>query len=147
MFRIIIIAIACLVLILPLPAHAVETDRYQTIKDNISEADINMMARLVWLEARGESDQGQRAVVEVIFNRVMSDRFPDSIRQVVYAKNQFSPAKRIAKTIATSKEYKNVYYVLWSNERILPADIVYFSTTAANSRVYCKIGCHIFCKI
>jgi N-acetylmuramoyl-L-alanine amidase len=147
MFRIIIIAIACLVLMLPAPACAAEVDRYQPIKDNISEADINLMARLVWLEARGESDEGQQAVVEVVFNRVMHDKFPSSIQQVVYARNQFTPAKLISSTKATSKEYKNVYHVLWTSQRLLPADVVYFSMGAQNGRVYAKIGCHVFCKI
>ena len=147
MARILIIAIACLILILPVPSCAAEIDRYQPIKENITSADINTVARLVWLEARGESDEGQRAVVEVVFNRVMHNKFPDSISQVVYAKNQFTPAKRIPTTIATSKEYKNVYHVLWTSQRILPADVVYFSMGAQNSRVHTRIGCHVFCKI
>ncbi len=120
---------------------------YDVIRQNISVADINLMARLVWLEARGESDSGQQAVVEVVFNRVMSERFPDNIRHVVYAQNQFTPAKRIAKTVATSKEYNNVYYVLYSSQRILPPDAVYFSRGAQNARVCAKIGSHIFCLI
>jgi N-acetylmuramoyl-L-alanine amidase len=147
MVRIIIIAIALLILIMPVPSCAAEIDRYQPIKANITASDINTVARLVWLEARGESDQGQRAVVEVVFNRVMHEQFPCTIRQVVFAKNQFSPAKRIPTTTATSKEYKNVYHVLWTSQRILPADVVYFSMGAQNSRVYARIGCHVFCKI
>ncbi len=147
MARIIIIAIACLILIMPVPSCAAGIDRYQPIKDNITVSDINTVARLVWLEARGESDEGQRAVVEVVFNRVMHNKFPDSISQVVYAQNQFTPAKRIPTTIATSKEYKNVYHVLWTSQRILPADVVYFSMGAQNSRVHTRIGCHVFCWI
>lgn len=117
-----------------------------------TDKDVNTLARLVWLEARGESDQGQRAVVEVVLNRVASDRFPNTIGEVVFANNgkvwQFSPARLIPKTVATSKEYRNVYYVLYGGERILPADVVYFSTTAAKGKqVYCKIGCHVFCRI
>ncbi|MGI5892682.1 MAG: cell wall hydrolase [Bacillota bacterium] len=128
-------------------AYAVENKRYKVIAENITTADINMLARLVWLEARGESDAGQRAVIEVVFNRVMSKRFPNTIKEVIYAKNQFTPAKKIAKTVATSKEYRNVYHVLYSSKRVLPNNVVYFSTTAQNNKVYAKIGGHIFCLI
>ena len=41
-------------------------------------------------EARGEPLNGQRAVAEVIMNRVESDRFPDTICGVVMQPNQFS---------------------------------------------------------
>ncbi|MGI5892814.1 MAG: cell wall hydrolase [Bacillota bacterium] len=145
MARLLIIAIALIILLMPIPSCAAE--RYQPIKENITASDINTVARLVWLEARGESDEGQRAVVEVVFNRVMHSSFSDSISQMVYAKNQFSPAKRIPTTTATSKEYRNVYHVLWTSQRILPADVVYFSMGAQNPRVYTKIGCHVFCRI
>jgi len=142
LIRSIVIVTIVIMLLLPQAASAA----------TYTDKDVNTLARLVWLEARGESDQGQRAVVEVVLNRVASDRFPNTINEVVFANNgngrwQFSPAKRIPKTVATSKEYRNVYYVLYGGERILPADVVYFSTTAANSRVYCKIGCHVFCRI
>ena len=118
-----------------------------------TDKDVNTLARLVWLEARGESDQGQRAVVEVVLNRVANEKFPSTVQGVVFANNgkgrwQFSPARLIPKTVATSKEYRNVYHVLYGGERILPADVVYFSTTAAKGKqVYCKIGCHVFCRI
>jgi len=121
--------------------------RYDVIAKNITTEDINVLARLVWLEARGEDDLGQRAVVEVVLNRVISDKFPNTIKEVVYAKNQFTPAKKIPATVATSKEYKNVYYVLHTNKRILDSNVVYFSMTARNSKVATQIGCHIFCKL
>ena len=41
-------------------------------------------------EARGEPLNGQRAVAEVIMNRVESNRFPDTICGVVMQPNQFS---------------------------------------------------------
>ncbi len=140
--RLIVIMAIVIVLLLSQAANAA----------TYTDKDVNTLARLVWLEARGESDQGQRAVVEVVLNRVEHEKFPSTVQEVVYANNgkgrwQFSPAKKIPKTLATSKEYRNVYHVLYGGERILPVDVVYFSTTAANSRVYCKIGCHIFCKI
>ena len=41
-------------------------------------------------EAEGECELGKRLVIDTILNRVESDRFPDTVTDVIYAKNQFS---------------------------------------------------------
>jgi len=41
-----------------------------------------MLARMVWVEARGEPIEGQQAVAEIVFNRLRSDHFPDTLRDV-----------------------------------------------------------------
>ena len=50
----------------------------------ISEADKDLMARLVYAEAKGEPYAGKVAVATVILNRVASSQFPNSIRGVIY---------------------------------------------------------------
>lgn len=51
---------------------------------------VNLLARLVNGEARGEVYQGQVAVAAVILNRVKSSSFPNTISGVIYQKGQFS---------------------------------------------------------
>ncbi|TLS36142.1 cell wall hydrolase [Pseudalkalibacillus caeni] len=51
---------------------------------------INEIAHIVHGEARGETYEGQVAVAAVILNRVESDKFPDSIKNVIYQENAFS---------------------------------------------------------
>ncbi len=48
------------------------------------------LALAVYHEARGEPLIGQKAVAEVVMNRVASDRFPDTICGVVMQPKQFS---------------------------------------------------------
>ncbi|WP_027340272.1 cell wall hydrolase [Halonatronum saccharophilum] len=55
-----------------------------------SSSDLNVLARAVHGEARGEPYEGQVAVAAVIINRVLSDEFPNNIYDVVYQKGQFS---------------------------------------------------------
>ncbi len=50
----------------------------------ISEADRDLMARLVHAEAKGEPYAGKVAVATVILNRVASSEFPNSVRDVIY---------------------------------------------------------------
>jgi N-acetylmuramoyl-L-alanine amidase len=50
----------------------------------ISEADKELMARLVRAEAVGEPYAGKVAVATVILNRVASPDFPNTIKEVIY---------------------------------------------------------------
>jgi len=50
----------------------------------ITEAEKDLMARLVRAEAVGEPYAGKVAVATVILNRVSSPDFPNSIREVIY---------------------------------------------------------------
>lgn len=70
-----------------------------------SEEDIYLLAQLINNEADGEGMNGWIAVAEVVLNRVISDRFPDTIPEVIYQKNpvQFSDNQRII-TRSPSKE-------------------------------------------
>ena len=52
---------------------------------------VEAIARMVWWEARGESDEGQQAVAQVILNRVRSDKFASTVMGVLSQPNQFSP--------------------------------------------------------
>ncbi|MEG0221651.1 MAG: cell wall hydrolase [Clostridia bacterium] len=54
-----------------------------------NESDVEILARVIYAEARGEPYQGKVAVGAVIVNRVKSSRFPNSIADVVYAPGQF----------------------------------------------------------
>ncbi|QED49364.1 cell wall hydrolase [Cytobacillus dafuensis] len=52
----------------------------------ISEADKDLMARLVHAEAKGEPYAGKVAVATVILNRVDSADFPNTVKDVIYEK-------------------------------------------------------------
>lgn len=49
-----------------------------------SSANLNLLARCVYAEARGEPYTGQVAVAAVVLNRVRSSKFPNSISGVIY---------------------------------------------------------------
>ena len=51
--------------------------------------DLNLLARLVYGEARGEPYSGQVAVAAVVLNRVKSSSFPNSISGVIYQRGAF----------------------------------------------------------
>lgn len=55
-----------------------------------SESDIQLMARAINGEARGEPYEGQVAVGAVILNRVKSSKFPNTISGVIYESGAFT---------------------------------------------------------
>lgn len=55
-----------------------------------STSDIQLMARAINGEARGEPYEGQVAVGAVILNRVKSSQFPNTIAGVIYEKGAFT---------------------------------------------------------
>lgn len=114
----------------------------------VSEDDVETLARLVWLEARGEPFEGQVAVVEVVLNRILSPSFPGTVEEVVYQRDpiQFSPAALIPDTTPGEEQYRAVEEALAAEEPITDADVVYFSTSAQNERVFTTIGAHVFCR-
>lgn len=55
-----------------------------------SDADINLLARLIYGEARGESYVGQVAVGAVVLNRIKSASFPNTMSGVIYQSYAFT---------------------------------------------------------
>lgn len=58
--------------------------------NNYSDADINLLARLIYGEARGESYVGQVAVGAVVMNRIKSSSFPNTMSGVIYQRYAFT---------------------------------------------------------
>lgn len=55
-----------------------------------SSSDVQLLAKVISAEARGESYEGQVAVGAVILNRVKHPSFPDSLSGVIYQNGAFS---------------------------------------------------------
>lgn len=56
----------------------------------MSESDINLIALVTMAEAENQCEEGKRLVISTILNRVDSDRFPDTVYDVIYQTNQFT---------------------------------------------------------
>ncbi|WP_430000676.1 cell wall hydrolase [Metabacillus fastidiosus] len=57
-----------------------------TIPTTLTNAEKDLLARLVNAEAKGEPYAGKVAVASVVLNRVKSDLFPNSVQSVIYQK-------------------------------------------------------------
>ena len=66
--------------------------RYAAIGEEMTDEERALSALMIYHEARGESEEGQRAVAEVLCNRILSELYPDTAKEVIYQQNQFSCA-------------------------------------------------------
>lgn len=57
---------------------------------SISKEEVELIALVAMAEAEGETELGQRLVIDTILNRVDSPNFPDSVVEVIYQPNQFT---------------------------------------------------------
>jgi len=92
---------------------------------NITAEEREMLARIVHQEANIESLDCQKAVASVVINRWQNGYWGETLKDVIYAKNQFSPAYLIPKTTPTNKNYEAVDYVL-QNGCTMPEYVMYF---------------------
>lgn len=80
----------------PEPEPVVERKRAQSatysrgLGQEILREDIELLARIIHAEARGESFEGQVAVGAVVLNRVRHPSFPKTIKEVIYQPGQFT---------------------------------------------------------
>lgn len=106
--------------------------------------EIQLLAKVVWVEARGECEEGQQAVAEVALNRLVSEDFPDNLWDVIYGENQFRSAKYLNEAEPYQMQYEAIENALYG-PYVLPEDVYYFATTPKTDKVWGRIGGHIFC--
>lgn len=124
-----------------IPPEKVES-RYTGV--TLTEEEKYLLARIIWLEARGESFDGQQAIAEIVLNRLVSDRFPNTIRDVIYAEGQFSTTKFLDTAKPGELQYKAIECAM-TQKSVLPMDVFFFGRAAKTSKVWGKIGGHTFC--
>ena len=116
--------------------------RYPDVE--LSEEDMRLFAKLLWLECRGESYDGQQAVAEVILNRLVSEDFPNTIRGIIYAEGQFPCTDDIPEATPTQTQYEAIDRAL-NGPYILPMEVIFYAKFKENKNFWGQIGDHYFC--
>ncbi|NLB61808.1 MAG: SH3 domain-containing protein [Clostridiales bacterium] len=96
-----------------------------------SDDEVYLAAKVVYLEAKGKGSDAYRAVANVIYNRVKSRKFPDSISDVVFQRSQFSVTNHSNfKSIKPTTQALNATReVLNGGLRPLPFNVLFFHAT------------------
>ncbi len=128
------------------PYHKNEPPRQDNYPGlHLTAAEQELIAKLIWAEARGESAEGQQAVAEVVLNRYVSGQFGDSIEWVVMGPGQFRGAAKIEDAEPWQAQYDAIDAARYGVP-VLEKDVFYFATKPMTSQVYAIIGGHVFCR-
>ena len=111
------------------------------------EGDRKLLANIIYCEAGGEPYEGKLAVGAVVINRVLSNKFPDTVAGVVYQKGQFSPVAsgRLGLALAVDKATPACYQA--ADEAMLGVTnvgICVFFRTPVPGLTGINIGGHVF---
>ncbi len=119
---------------------------------NVSSSNLNLLSRVVYGEARGESYTGQVAVAAVVLNRVKSSSFPNTISGVVYQSGAFDCVSDGQINLAPNETAKKAAQDALNGWDPTYGAIYYFNpATATNKWIWSRpmtvtIGKHRFCK-
>ena len=101
-----------------------------------SEEDVYLLAQLIYDEARGEGLNGWVAVGEVIKNRVDSDRFPNTVKEVITAKGQFTNGNKLSGIKPTSEMISVARETLSGRMKILDnKNVLFFRNPSITSGI------------
>ena len=135
-----------------LNAMGIMTSSSSSSSSSNNSSNVNLLARAIYGEARGEPYTGQVAVGAVILNRVKSSKFPNTIAGVIYQSGAFdavSDGQINLNPDSTSKKAAQDALNGWDPSY---GAIYYFNpSTATNKWIWSRpltvtIGKHRFCK-
>ena len=117
-----------------------------------NSSNVNLLARVVYGEARGEPYTGQVAVAAVVLNRVKSSKFPNTISGVVYQNGAFDAVSDGQINMTPDETAKKAAQDALNGWDPSYGAIYYFNpNTATNKWIWSRpmtvtIGKHRFCK-
>ncbi len=97
---------------------------YNTSAQNAD--DVKLLAQLIHHEAGNQGVNGMIAVGEVVMNRVKSSLFPNTIKEVVYQKGQFSGVSSISSITPSETELSIAQNVIAGNMKVFQNENVLF---------------------
>ena len=117
-----------------------------------NSSDVNLLARIIYGEARGEPYSGQVAVGAVVLNRVKSSSFPNTISGVIYQSGAFDAVRDGQINLVPDSTAKKAAQDALNGWDPSYGAIYYFNpSTATNKWIWSRpmtvtIGRHRFCK-
>ena len=117
-----------------------------------NSSDLNLLARLIYAESRGEPYSGQVAVGAVVLNRVKSSSFPNTVAGVIYQSGAFSVVNDGQINLSPNETAKKAARDAYNGWDPSYGAIYYYNpNTATSSWIWSRpqtvqIGNHKFCK-
>lgn len=118
---------------------------YEMPQNEYTDEELYIMAHILAGECQGYPDIEQLYVGSVVLNRVHNEKYPNTIKEVVFQKRQYS-------CIYDGNYYRDPTNKNWENAKwllkygsILPDNVVYQATKKQGKGVYLKTEYHYYC--
>ncbi|WP_336989852.1 cell wall hydrolase [Bacillus infantis] len=135
-----------------IPSAPKKKKRITEQKVSLSKGEKDLLARLVHAEAKGEPHAGKVAVAEVVLNRMKDEKFPDTVKEVIYEDRQFEPVDNGMINKPAGKDSQKAVQEALTEERKDGESLFFFNPDQTNSKwlrtraVTKEIGNHRFAK-
>ncbi|WP_240035340.1 cell wall hydrolase [Neobacillus notoginsengisoli] len=131
-------------------AEANRSEKQAENEPVLTKADKELLAKLVHAEAKGEPFKGKVAVAEVVLNRVESEGFPDTVKEVIYQENQFQPVANGEINKPADVDAREAVDEALSNKKKITNALFFYNPEIATDQwirtrpIISKIGNHAF---
>lgn len=121
-----------------------QENRYQGY--TLTGDDIYTLACFVWAEAREEPPEVKQAVAEVVLNRLMSEKYPSTVRAVIHKTEFYRAVDAMSRIDEPGLEQYIAVDTAMYGPYILPEDICFYSQWEKGEEEWGKLGSYTFYK-
>lgn len=119
-----------------------QENRYQGY--TLTGDDIYTLACFVWAEAREEPAEVKQAVAEVVLNRLMSEKYPNTVRAVIQKTEFYRAVDAMSRVDEPGLEHYLAVDTAMYGPYILPEDICFYSQWEKGEEEWGKLGSYTF---
>lgn len=119
-----------------------QENRYQGY--TLTGDDIYTLACFVWAEAREEPPEVKQAVAEVVLNRLMSEKYPSTVRAVIHKTEFYRAVDAMSRIDEPGLEQYIAVDTAMYGPYILPEDICFYSQWEKGEEEWGKLGSYTF---
>jgi hypothetical protein len=116
-----------------------------TTETDVTEDEIELLAKLITAEVGGVDEEASYLCGSVVINRMNSEKFPNTLEEVIYQKGQY----QCSWNGALNKDYTDLSWEiaeeLLTEGTIIPDNVVWQSEFAQGDGIYKQVGRTYFC--
>lgn len=122
-----------------------ETETELEAETKYTEDDFELLARVIEAEAGGESDYHKLCVGTVVMNRVASDKYPNTLTEVIYQPGQYQCVTNSHINKEPSESSYEAAESILDGRRMFRSSVVY-QAEFIQGKVVEKVGNTYFCE-
>ena len=112
----------------------------------LSEEDIYTLACFVYAEALNEPPEAKQAVAEVVLNRIVSEKYPNTLHKVIHQSELYRAVSTMKYVDEPGQDQYMAVDAAMYGPYVLPEDICFYSAWQKGKEEWGKLGSYTFYK-